>query len=84
MPYRRAQTTSRDNHRAWFIRQGWSRVREHCPRCDERIQMVTLDEAAFARRVDLQTIHTLVEAGDLHAIETNEGQLWICLNSLTK
>jgi hypothetical protein len=46
--------------------------------------MVTLDEAAFARRVDLQAIHTLVEAGDLHAIETNEGQLWICLNSLTK
>jgi len=79
---RRVQVTSRDNHRSWFIRQGASRRRELCAVCDERIQMIRLEEAAVAAGVELQMIHTLIEAGRLHSVETDEAQLVVCLNSL--
>lgn len=82
MSGRTAQITSRDNYRVWFIRQGWSQAREFCALCDERIQMMTLEEAKMVAGVDLQTIHSLIEAGELHASEINEGRLLVCLNSL--
>ncbi|HEY0320273.1 MAG TPA: hypothetical protein VGC66_04820 [Pyrinomonadaceae bacterium] len=79
---RRAQTTSRDNHRVWFIRQGASLPRVLCAQCDERIQMITLEEAAAAANVETQTIHTLIETGKLHCMQTSEATLLVCLNSL--
>jgi hypothetical protein len=44
--------------------------------------MITLEEAAVVANVDRQTIHTLVEAGKLHSIQTSEPTLLVCLNSL--
>ncbi|HEX8922651.1 MAG TPA: hypothetical protein VF766_14345 [Pyrinomonadaceae bacterium] len=82
MSNRRAQITSRDNHRVWFIRQGWSQLREFCAQCDERIQMMALEEASVAAGVELQTIHSLIEAKELHSLELDEGRLLVCLNSL--
>ena len=82
MSGRRVQITSRDSHRVWFIRQAWSQSREFCARCNERIQMMTLEEAQAAAGVDLQTIHSLIEAGELHASEVDEGRLLVWLNSL--
>lgn len=79
---RRAQTTSRDNHRMWFIRQGGSHLREHCARCGERIQMLTLAEATMAANVELQMIYALIEAGQLHCVEKDEATRLVCLNSL--
>lgn len=78
---RRAQTTSRDNHRASFIRQGASLPRVLCAICDERIQMITLEEAAAAANIEIHTLHTLIEAGKLHSIQSGEAPL-VCLNSL--
>ena len=79
---RRAQITSRDNHRMWFIRQGGSHLRELCPQCDEPIQMLTLAEAAVAANVELQAIDPLIEAGQLHSMEKDEATRLVCLNSL--
>jgi hypothetical protein len=79
---RQVQVTSRDNHRRWFIRQGASQRRELCAVCGQQIQMVRLEEAAAAVSVELQTIHTLIEAGRLHSVETDEALLLVCLNSL--
>jgi hypothetical protein len=79
---RRAQVTSRDNHRPWFIRQGGTQPRMLCAQCDERIQMVTLEEARVAANVEPNTIYSLIEAGKLHFTTTNEGILLVCLNSL--
>ena len=79
---RRAQTTSRDNHRMWFIRQGGSHLRELCAQCDERIQMLTLAEAAMAANVELRTIYALIEAGQLHCMDKDEATRLVCLNSL--
>ena len=79
---RRAQTTSRDNHRMWFIRQGGSHFREFCAECNERIQMLTLDEATIAANVELPAIYALIEAGQLHTVEKDDATLLVCLNSL--
>jgi hypothetical protein len=79
---RQVQVTSRDNYRRWFIRQGASQHRELCAVCDEQIQMIRLEEAAVAANVELQTIHTLIEAGKLHYVKTDEALLLVCLNSL--
>jgi hypothetical protein len=78
---RRPQTTSRDTHRVCFIRGCASLRRILCARCDKQIQMLTIHEAAAAANVETQAIHTLVEAGKLHYVETNEAIL-VCLNSL--
>lgn len=82
MSGRRVQTTSRDNHQVWFIRQGWSQLREFCAHCDERIQMMTMEEAQVAAGVGAQMIDALIEAGKLHSMELDEGRLLVCLNSL--
>jgi hypothetical protein len=66
----------------WFIRQGWSQLREFCAHCNERIQLMTLEEASAAAGVELQTIHRLIEAGELYASEMDDGRLLVCLNSL--
>jgi hypothetical protein len=66
----------------WFIRQGGSHLREHCAQCDERIQMLTLAEATIAANVELQAIHALIEAGQLHCVEIDEATRLVCLNSL--
>jgi hypothetical protein len=81
---RTAQVTSRDNHRAWFIRQGGIRRRVLCAECDELIQLLTLEEAAVAANVEPQTIYTLIESGKLHGVRTDEAISLICLNSLIK
>jgi hypothetical protein len=79
---RREQTTTRDTHHRWFIRQGVGGQRFLCAVCDERIQMITLAEAATAARVEPEIILTLAEAGRLHAIKTDGAEPLICLNSL--
>jgi hypothetical protein len=44
--------------------------------------MVTIDQSAVLARVTSREIYREVEAGMLHFIETTEGSLLICLNSL--
>jgi hypothetical protein len=44
--------------------------------------MITLEEAAAAANVETQTIHTLIETGKLHCMQTSEATLLVCLNSL--
>ncbi len=79
---RQASVTSRDNHRRWYIRQGAYQRRELCAVCDEHMLMIRLEEAAVAAGVEPQTIHTLIEAGQLHSVETEQSLLLVCLNSL--
>jgi len=44
--------------------------------------MVTPDEAAALSRVSSLTIYRWLEAEKLHFIETSDGLLLICINSL--
>jgi len=44
--------------------------------------MVTPEEAACFSGVSVREIYRRVEGGRVHFIETSEGQLYICTNSL--
>jgi predicted site-specific integrase-resolvase len=44
--------------------------------------MVTLDQAARIARVSSRTIYRWVEAEKVHFIESAEGTLLVCLNSI--
>lgn len=44
--------------------------------------MVTVDEAAFLRKISQRAIFSQVETGDVHFREEPGGELLICLNSL--
>jgi len=54
-----------------------------CAACDAEVQMVTVDEAAILRRVNSRTVFQWAEQGRIHFVETPEGRLFICPNSLT-
>ena len=53
-----------------------------CARCGERVRMVTTDEAARMAGVSPRTIYRQIEAEKLHFMETTEGLLLVCINSL--
>jgi hypothetical protein len=53
-----------------------------CAACGDEVRMVTIDQAAVLARVTSREIYREVEAGMLHFIETTEGSLLICFNSL--
>jgi hypothetical protein len=44
--------------------------------------MLTPDEAATFAQITARHIYRLVEAGELHSLETDDGALSVCLNSL--
>ncbi|MDQ3820838.1 MAG: hypothetical protein M3362_24565 [Acidobacteriota bacterium] len=53
-----------------------------CGRCRAEVLMLTVDEAALITRSTSLAIFRLAEAGGLHFVETPEGGLLICSNSL--
>jgi hypothetical protein len=46
--------------------------------------MVTPDDAALLTRVTARAIYLMVEAGEIHFVETREGLVLICPRSLMK
>lgn len=55
-----------------------------CNQCGEQRQMIHPGEAAARAGVSLRAIYRLVEAHKLHFIETPEGLVLICPNSVTQ
>jgi len=53
-----------------------------CPQCAENVRMLDAHEAAVAAGVSSRAIYCDVEAGRLHFVDTGDGTLVICLNSL--
>lgn len=53
-----------------------------CQTCAEIARMITVDEAAMLAAVRSMTIYAWAEAHRLHFIETPDGRLLICSNSL--
>jgi hypothetical protein len=57
-------------------------ARAWCPSCDVEVQMITADEAAQLSFISSRLIYRLVEADELHYVETPENRLLICMDSL--
>jgi hypothetical protein len=54
-----------------------------CERCDAEVLMVTVAEAAALSRTDVRAIFRSVEAGTVHFVESGNGGLLVCLDSVT-
>lgn len=55
-----------------------------CPDCGRQTQMVTADEAALLCRISARAIYVRLEANQLHFIETPDGLVLICADSLAR
>jgi tRNA A22 N-methylase len=54
----------------------------YCERCDQGVMFLTVDQTVNVTGLGARTIFRLVEAGQLHALETEEGYLILCPNSV--
>jgi len=54
-----------------------------CVGCANEVLMVTPAQAAVIARVSVRDINRRVEAGEVHFLETPEGSLLVCMNSLS-
>ena len=57
-------------------------TRAWCLECRSEALMVTPQEAAAIAQVTVRAVNQRVEAGTVHFLETNLGQLLVCVNSL--
>ena len=53
-----------------------------CLQCPAQTLLVTPEEAARLASVSPRTIYRWVESEQVHYLETSEGELLVCLNSL--
>ena len=53
-----------------------------CRECNQRVKMITVDEAASIAGVTSRTMYRWADAEELHFTETSEGRLLICCESL--
>ena len=53
-----------------------------CRDCSRDVEMLSIDDAALFARVNSRTIFHWAESGVIHSVETPEGLLLICPNSL--
>jgi hypothetical protein len=65
----------------------WVVVKRHkttcwCDGCSRPVEMLNVDDAAIVARVNSHTILRWAKSGVLHAAETPQGLLRICLRSL--
>jgi hypothetical protein len=66
------------------IRQTSETVQMVCPFCAAEVLMASAERAALLCGHGLRWVVHQLETNGLHYIETNEGLLYICLNSLLK
>src|SRR5713101_1264457 len=57
-------------------------ARAWCATCAKPVPMVTPQQAAVIARVSVRVVNRWVEADDIHFMETPDGLLLVCLNSL--
>ena len=71
-----------EKRRLVVMKQGRASVFEWCADCGDQVAMLTPDQAATIANVSSRTIYQRVEAGEMHYLETAEGHLFVCANSL--
>jgi hypothetical protein len=58
------------------------RARLWCDRCGGQVEMLAAREAVATTGLTERAVFRLAEAGLLHATETTDGRLFVCLDSL--
>jgi hypothetical protein len=80
----RRRTEITQETREVLVLRGHGKTSGWCDECGAPVKMVRPDEAAAAIGISLRLVFQQLEAGKLHFEETDEGSLFICLNSLLK
>jgi hypothetical protein len=78
---RRTEITIETSRLTLIGRRGGA-TRAWCPLCEAHVEMVSHDQAVGLLRVSTRIIHQMVDEEKLHFIETPDGLLLICVNSL--
>jgi hypothetical protein len=65
------------------IRRTQQRFMAWCEPCDAEVLMVTPREAAALSRTDVRAIFRGIEAGIVHFVESGNGGLLVCVDSVT-
>ena len=71
-----------ETDRMFIIRRRRTLIQFWCAVCSEVVKMAVLEDAANLAGMRSREVYRAVEAGKLHFIETVEGRLLVCLNSL--
>jgi hypothetical protein len=65
----------------WIIRRGGERVADGvCPVCEAGL--ITLDEAVLQTGLATRKLLSLSDSGEIHSVDVNSGQLFLCVASL--
>jgi RNA polymerase sigma factor (sigma-70 family) len=71
-----------ETDRMFIIRRRSTLIQTWCAACFEVVKMAALEDAANLAGMRSREVYRAVEAGKLHFLETVEGRLLVCLNSL--
>lgn len=63
-------------------RKGQKTIRFFCPDCEGDGELLDLNSAVTVFRIGARELLRQIETGAIHSIETTEGHLLICQNSL--
>jgi NAD kinase len=66
----------------FFVLRRRMRFQLFCEQCAREEEFVALDDAVLFSGLATRAIVRLVEAGDLHYLETSGGHLFVCQQSL--
>ncbi|MBI3653384.1 MAG: hypothetical protein HY231_20330 [Acidobacteria bacterium] len=69
-------------HEEWIIRRAQHQAQGRCADCNDQLTMITIDEAAALAQVSARAVYRWVESSQIHFVETEDGQLLVCINSL--
>ena len=76
-------TITVETERLLIISRARVAVGRWCQECQTNVQMIAIDGAAAIAGLSQRTVFHLAEAGEIHFMETKEGQTLFCSSSLT-
>jgi RNA polymerase sigma factor (sigma-70 family) len=71
-----------ETDRLLIIRRHRTLIHAWCAACSEVVKMTSPEDAARLAQISSRQLYRAVEAGSIHFLETLEGMLLVCLNSL--
>jgi len=72
-----------ESHEVFILRLGnRERAFGHCADCGHEVEMLTLDQAVSESRLRTSVLVQMAETGKLHAVETRDGHLIVCDESI--
>jgi len=81
-PTKRRIEITVEKRRLIVLRRQRPSVHDWCADCGKQVAMLTPDQAATIANVSSRTIYRRVEDGEMHYLETAEGHLLVCANSV--